>query len=197
MRSLRIVIDMDCILADFFGSLWADYHSVTGEQVLTDNVTTWEMHGSVSNPTALRDCYHAEGFFRKLEPLPGAVKAINTLIEAGHEVYICTAPCTPHSAAEKIEWAQQHLPGIPFAHIFTGSSKHLLRADVFIDDAPHHATKFKQENPDALVVGISYPYNGPESFENGVSSYDFLAPDFKDTEAAWTAILDVITRHAH
>lgn len=189
MTRLRVIVDMDGILVDFMGGIWKAYEKLTGERGDTSKVTGWDAWG-VSDPSALESCFHEPGFFLGLEPLPGALEALQSFIADGHEVVICTAPCTPHSASEKLQWLAVNAPFIDPKDVFVAHRKHLLAGDVLIDDGAHNAVAFRAHHPGSLICTVGYPYN------EGWSSYDLWAPSWETPESAWKLIVQRVSERA-
>ena len=77
------------------------------------------------------------GFYRNLEPLPGAIETFHWLNEAPNvEVFILTAPSlkNPHSYSEKRLWVEDHL-GFDVVHrLIISAHKGLNRGHYLIDD---------------------------------------------------------------
>lgn len=93
-----------------------------------------------------------------LKPLPGAVNAVRSMLEYGHEVMICTSPwlsnadCIP----DKIDWVLDHLGSGWEDRIIITKDKTIMLGDVLIDDKPNitgHAT------PTWTQVIFDQPYN--------------------------------------
>lgn len=75
------------------------------------------------------------GFFTKLEPLPGAIKAVKELAEL-NDVWILTRPSilNPLCYTEKRVWVEKHL-GLEWCHkLIICPEKSLLLGDILIDD---------------------------------------------------------------
>lgn len=87
-----------------------------------------------------------KGFFRNLEVMPGAIKAIDELESIpGIELYIATKITTKnlHSATEKYQWIEEHFPTL-LKNMFITCDKALLKGDFLIDD--YHKWKTFQGN---------------------------------------------------
>lgn len=82
------------------------------------------------------------GVFAKLDPMPGALEGIRSIIDMGFDVFIATKPASgrPGSYSEKVTWVMQHLPELRKKIIMT-QDKGLLggRGDWLLDDRPHVA----------------------------------------------------------
>ena len=78
------------------------------------------------------------GFFRDLPPLPGAREAMEAMLDAGHDVRICTAPVRAyrHCVREKYEWVEEHLGLSWTERLIVTRDKTLVAGDVLIDDKP-------------------------------------------------------------
>lgn len=113
----RLFIDMDGVIVDFDKAKFeAD---LTGEQIK-------KMPGA---------------YFR-MDPIPGALEAVNSAIGMGYDVWLATKPPTgyPHAYADKVAWVLRHIPHLKRKIILT-HDKGLLggEADILVDDRPHKA----------------------------------------------------------
>lgn len=81
-----------------------------------------------------------------------SVYYVKQLIANGHDVYLLTASMKDN-LMEKIVWVEKHLPEIGFEKMIIGKNKHMVHADVIIDDYDgniigHNATyKFLVDAP--------------------------------------------------
>lgn len=82
------------------------------------------------------------GAYLRLEPIPGAIEGVRSLIGMGYERWVATKPPTgiPEAYADKAAWILQHLPELKRRIIIT-HDKGLLgdENDYLIDDRPHKA----------------------------------------------------------
>jgi 5'-nucleotidase len=184
-KKLRILVDLDGIVADFFGPLWVEYERLTGEKISTSQILCWDMSKYVSHPEVLKSIYFRHGYFTTLPTLPGAVNALGELADDGHELVIVSSPCTPHSAAEKLEWCKKHLPFLDQKNVWIGHNKHHVRGDILIDDGPHNISAYRREHPEAFLTGIAHPYNEG-------ASYDLRADCHEKPADAWDQMLAAI-----
>jgi len=82
----------------------------------------------------IRKFVYTPGFFRTLPLMPGAVEAVQTLMEE-FEVYIVSAAMEfPQSLKEKYEWLQEHFPFIGWENIVFCGDKSIINTDYMIDD---------------------------------------------------------------
>ena len=158
---MRILIDQDGVLADF----------VEGFK------RAWEAHGL---PPYFGDCewdqwdlnhyvpvHHRpmvdvlmqqQGFFRGLPVMPGAVDAVLGMLNAGHDIWLCSTPVdsSAYCENEKKAWLREHF-GEAFARriVFT-QDKTLVRGDLLIDDKPEIRGVYE---PAWEHVVFAQPYN--------------------------------------
>lgn len=198
--SMRVLCDSDSVIADFFPPLFREYARRTGEIVTVDQIKTWDMGKHVSQPDVLYGIFMEPGFFRNLQPMPGAVEALRAWVDAGIEVVVATSPCTAHSAAEKIEWCVEHVPFIDPKglhgrikvprNLWIGHDKHHIVADVMVDDGPHNALAYRKAHPDAFIATIAYPYN--EAPDGSDAPYNWRCGHWSDPAAAWAEIRQLV-----
>jgi hypothetical protein len=113
----------------------------------------------------------------------------------GHEVYLVTARSGATHVAETFQWIAAKLPFIDVRRqlVFL-YDKHLLSADVIIDDKGATLTKYKQTHPNALVLGISYPYNTYLEYSSDIADRNTLLVEYGD--AAWVTLYQQILLHS-
>lgn len=188
---MRILLDMDGITADFFGPLLEEYHRRTGECVPISQITEWDMGKNVSHPDTIFQIFHEHGFFENLPPVSGAIEAIKRFLDLGHEVVIVSAPCTPHSAAEKIRWCAKHLPFMDPKNLILchHKYKYTISGDVIVDDNAETASKYVQKNQNSVALTLAYPYNKVHP-----DPYTLRAEGSQ--EECWKQIAEAIETHA-
>lgn len=113
----RVYVDMDGVLADF------------------DKACTQ----AKKKPSELKLIL---GVYRNLEVIPGAINAIEKIVEMGYEVWALTKPPSknPSAASEKIEWMYEHFPVFKDRIIITPDKGAVGESrDFIIDDHPEWA----------------------------------------------------------
>jgi 5'(3')-deoxyribonucleotidase len=80
--------------------------------------------------------------FSKLEPMPGAIKAVFELEQMGHDVFIATTPPwnNPDAWGQKRNWIEKNLPSLK-RKMFLTHRKDLLMGDILIDDTTYRGQK--------------------------------------------------------
>lgn len=113
----RVFVDMDGVLVDFERYMQAQ--GLTPEQVK-----------------------NKPGAYLSMEPMPGAIEAMEKLMAMDVDVWIATKPPTGVALAysDKVFWILKHLPELQRNIIIT-HDKGLLGSDedYLIDDRPHKA----------------------------------------------------------
>jgi 5'-nucleotidase len=101
----------------------------------------------------------AEGFYRTLPTMPGAVAALQGMLESGHEVFICSAPYFANvtSETDKRLWLDMVLGPEWFNRFLVSCDKTLLSGDILIDRKPW-VTGLRP--PSWKQIIFDRPYNG-------------------------------------
>ena len=126
MAKRRLYFDMDNVLVDFS----------TGIAKLSDDVKA-EYEGRLDE---------VPGIFSLMEPMTGAIEAVNSLKDK-YDVYILsTAPwLNPSAWPDKLTWVQKYFgkgKENPFyKRLIISHNKHLNNGDILIDDRPNNGAK--------------------------------------------------------
>nr|XP_035929716.1 5'(3')-deoxyribonucleotidase, mitochondrial isoform X3 [Halichoerus grypus] len=99
-RALRVLVDMDGVLADFEGGFLRKFRARFPDQpfiALEDRRGFWlsEQYGLLQPGLSEKaiSIWESENFFLDLEPLPGAVEAVKQMADLENtDVFICTSP---------------------------------------------------------------------------------------------------------
>jgi len=159
---MLILIDQDGVLADFhtgFTETWMRLHPQYPAIPLEQRR---HFHMRDEYPAHLgaevERIYTAEGFFRDLPPLPGAIAGVYALLEAGHDVRICSSPLLKyhHCLYEKYEWIERHFGKEFVPNMILTRDKTLVHGDALIDDNP---SIFGFHKPSWRRVIFDQPYN--------------------------------------
>ena len=123
----RLYVDMDGVLVDF--------NSCVNR---LNNMTRAAYADAPKN---------APGVFALMDPMPGAIEAINRLDEKFDVYILSTAPWNNPSAwSDKLNWVKQHLGSKFEKRLIITHRKDLLNGDYLIDDWDKHgASEFNGE----------------------------------------------------
>jgi len=92
--------------------------------------------------------------------MPGAIEAVKSLTEMGHDLFIATTPPWDHpeSWAQKRAWVLEHLPQFK-KRMFLTHRKDLLKGDILIDDSVSRGQPdFEGEWMHFGQDGMDWPY---------------------------------------
>jgi 5'(3')-deoxyribonucleotidase len=131
----KIGIDFDETLFPTLEKVIEIYNKRHGTNLELSQITTYNLSDSVAEEIAdeLIELFVDKDVYSSLYPYKGAVRAVKTLIEQGHEVYVATA-----TNVRNMEWKEQllqkHFPFIPKNNLIRIHNKALLNVDVLIED---------------------------------------------------------------
>uniref|UniRef100_A0A9L0KIV8 5',3'-nucleotidase, mitochondrial n=1 Tax=Equus asinus TaxID=9793 RepID=A0A9L0KIV8_EQUAS len=145
-RALRVLVDMDGVLADFEGGFLRKYRARFPDQpfiALEDRRGFWvsEQYGRLQPGLSEKaiSIWESENFFFDLEPLPGAVEAVKQMANLENtDVFICTSPIRMYKYCpyEKYAWVEKHFGPDFLEQIVLTRDKTVVSADLLIDDRP-------------------------------------------------------------
>jgi 5'(3')-deoxyribonucleotidase/uncharacterized protein with PQ loop repeat len=159
-QKLRIAVDMDEVIADSFSKHLRHYNEQTGENLTQEIVTQNGLKPMI--PDHHKETYNrvpfANNFFGDLEVIDGSRAALERLSEK-HDIFITSAAMdVPTSFDAKYKWLEQHFPFIPPSRIVFCGDKHIINADVLIDDRSRHFKKFR-----GIGILFTAPHNAKET----------------------------------
>lgn len=193
MKKLTILCDLDGIIVDLLKA-WLDFHNAKyGDNFTKADITEFAMHKCVKpeHRGKIYEFLNLDNCFDDLQPIPGAIEAVNNLIEKGHDFVVLTASAkNPMSAFGKIKWVKKYL-GLERQQIIVSSRKELICGDVLIDDSPDNIKAYNKRWPNTPILSIAYPYNAE------VSDRCLCFNDYNNTEKAWAGIVAMIDNMAH
>lgn len=159
--SIRVLLDIDGVCADFLTSALRVVHKMTGVFYRPEDLTSWDSVQQIATD-ACWDRFREEGFCASMLPYAGAVEGVERLRSIA-EVRALTSPIHGrHWYFERAEWCQRHL-GIHTDHVYFAKHKHLVHGDILIDDRAEHVREWAAAHPRGVGVLWSQPYNVNES----------------------------------
>jgi 5'-nucleotidase len=159
---MRILVDMDGTIADWETKFYDTWRALHPDKVAVpvSERTTFRIVEQYPPEYRhhVRAVYTSPGFFRTLEPIPGALDAMREMREAGHDVRICTSPLSDYRncVLEKYEWVEEYLGPDWIGALILTRDKSVVRGDVLVDDRPDVAGEASAEWEHVLY---DQPYN--------------------------------------
>jgi 5'-nucleotidase len=137
-----VLLDQDGPLADFDAALAAVLRKLGCDPGKLERTTWWTSHDIARDfgpdiADEVVDAVHEPSFFANLPVVAGAREGVQRLLDAGIEVFVCTAPklSNPSCASDKLAWIDLHLPELRRSVVIS-KDKTLVRGDVLVDDKP-------------------------------------------------------------
>lgn len=131
----RIAIDFDSTLFPTMEKVIEVYNKRHDTSIDVSKITMYNLHDNFDTEVAdeLVKLFVDKGIYDCLSPYKGAIRAVKTLVEQGHEIYIATS-----TDVRNMEWKeellQKHFPFIPKKNLIRIHNKALLNVDVLVED---------------------------------------------------------------
>lgn len=160
---MTILVDLDDVLMSLmpYWCKWLNKYSKY--KVKEKDIKQWDITSHY--PDLTKDQIYAplfnKEFWKTTRPIKSSIKYVNQLIKDGHEVYICTAT---HYASlkDKLEnGLLRYFNCFNYKNIITNYNKHLMKADILIDDYPENLKDFEGIR---ILFNKSYNKNSHESY---------------------------------
>lgn len=161
---MKILIDLDNIAVDLLPYWLMKIQTNTGVVAEIKDIIHWDLHrcpplDSIVDKAAVYSRLQDPGFFEYAPPMAGVAEGVRRLMDAGHEVYVVTARHGAQSMPETMRWIATHLPFVKERQVIFCYDKHLIPADILIDDKPENIEMYRAAWPKATTITIEYPYN--------------------------------------
>jgi 5'(3')-deoxyribonucleotidase len=138
---MRIIVDMDEVLADTYHEFGRRYAARFGREVPYDELVGKKYY-DLPGAGDLRNDMYQRGFFRHLPVMDNAVPVLEELYRE-HEVFIVTTATEfKYSMLDKWEWLAEHFPFVHHSRMVFCGSKSVVSGDYMIDDKKRNLATF-------------------------------------------------------
>ncbi len=147
MKRLRIALDMDDVFADASGALIDKYNDNHGTHFTLEQMKGggFDTFFDTDQTEEIRSYLYEPGFFRNLKVIKDASEVLPLLVQK-HDVFVVSAAQQfPYSLTEKSEWLDEYFPMISWHNRVFCGDKHIISADVLIDDHAYNLDTFRGE----------------------------------------------------
>lgn len=132
---MTIAIDFDETLFTTLEKVLEIYNRRHNANLELSQIITYNLYDSFDESVAdeLLELFVDKRVYDSLQPYKGAIRAVKSLVEQGHEVYIATS-----TDVRNMEWKEQllqkYFPFIPKKNLIRIHNKALLNVDVLVED---------------------------------------------------------------
>ena len=130
-----ICVDVDDVLCNLQEVVVDLFNSRYGSHYTLNDFTEYDIMNVLPTKDAIsmKEMYGDVGLYDKVKPFPGAQKALEKLMNLGHQVYIVTA-AVPKNYGEKVAFIKRFFPYIDDSHIVSMKHKWMFNTDIMIED---------------------------------------------------------------
>ena len=138
--AVKILVDMDDTIEQLLKAWIGRVNEKYGRSVTMDDVTDWNVAAPYPGLTRQQvyDVTYEKGFWKTVEPMPGAAEALQHFLAEGHEVYIVTATPYEHMQEKMADLLFRYFPFLTMDQVIVTTHKQMIRGDVLIDDGIHN-----------------------------------------------------------
>lgn len=172
---MRLGMDLDGVVANFTQGWMNFYNREFGTSLVFEDSRKWNDLVDLTHFRHIGEFWSwssnldGRSVFFHLEPFPGAVEALHSLADDGHDIVVVTTK--PHFAIDDThEWIANH--GIPAAEIHILEDKWKVPCDIYLDDGPHILPGLVERRPESTVCRYVRPWNDPVPGSIDVHNFD-------------------------
>jgi len=146
LKGKTVLVDMDNTIVDWDGEFIRRYSEASGQDPLeveemVRNRQKFEIEENfeASEHAKVLEVIASPGFYESLKPLPGAVEALQKMVEEGVDVKLVTAPhplCAGSCAREKFISVERLLGPAFLERLIITRDKTHVQGDLLVDDKP-------------------------------------------------------------
>ncbi len=137
---MTILVDMDDTIEQLLKAWIRRINEKYGYSVTLDQITDWNVAAPYPGLThhQVYNVLHEPGFWKTVEPIPGAAEGLKHFLEQGHEVFIVTATQREHLQEKMDDVLFRYFPFLTWEQVIITGKKQMINGDVLIDDGIHN-----------------------------------------------------------
>lgn len=189
-----VAIDCDGVLADWMGYVIPVVNILFNTNIKQSDLTGWDLYDIIDDPkakTTLYDYLNQTKMILDMNPYDEALRGMTALKEFA-DIYVVTSPMMnyPNWILHRNKWLKTHF-GIDKNHVIHTSAKHLVQADVFIDDKPENVVNWSRYGNNVYSQAVLWKHDHIK-FEPKLNE-DFWQNDMEIIHTNdWNKILEVV-----
>lgn len=158
-----ILVDMDGVVVDW-GKAYSEELDALGDMAKNlprhESQKTFNMHEGLTEQEQqlVNDVMDTISYYW-MDEIPGAVDALHSMLDYGHDVMLCTSPWLSNRKCieDKMYWVTRHLGTEWEDRVIITKDKTMVYGDWLIDDKPGITGRVKQ--PAWTQIIFDQPYN--------------------------------------
>lgn len=157
---MKIIIDVDCVVADFVGAILKLVDRT--DRSLAKEYNWWEKYYSVKETKEIRRVLKEDSsFWQNLPLIDLAKEGMQFLRNMGHEIIWCTAPYRAKYGWESDRriWLEKNNFLLEEDKIVFTDAKEIVGATAFIDDKIEYISLWERANPKSLAFMFASELN--------------------------------------
>ena len=153
---MTILVDMDDTIEQLLRAWLKCANEKFDREVTYDEVRDWDVSKAYPGLThdQIYDILLQPGFWKTVEPMPGAARVLKQFMEDGHKVYIVTATDYEIIPEKMDHLLFRYFPFLSWDQVIITSRKQMIKGDVLIDDGVHNL-----EGGDYAKILVTAPHN--------------------------------------
>jgi 5'-nucleotidase len=163
-ENLVVLVDMDGVLVNFTDGWLKEWNTVNSDRPIAQDIPWTHFyaeeafkHLGIAENSEIEALMHRPGFFRDLEPMPGAIDSIKQMVACGIDVFICTAPLTNSNCfSEKAEWVEHYLGKEWLRKLIVTKDKTVIHGHYLIDDKPEISGLYEEPSWEHVLYDQLY-----------------------------------------
>lgn len=182
MLKIRVIWDVDCIIADMIPAICQSIYKRYDKKYTPQQIDQWDLKVVTGIPTVQQ--IFDKQMILNMNPVQGSTTYLPNIWKNTYSILATYAVNDTYN--QKSAWIKKHLPFVNIDNelVFI-KKKYLLDGDIFIDDKAQSVIKWLQRHPNGIGFMLDYAYNR-----------EFIGTHNRLTSVKnWTELNDKINMH--